>query len=551
MDFDLRALLDTFAAESEELLDSMEQGLLAMEEERADPDTMNRIFRDAHTLKGGAASLEFTALAGCAHAMEDMLESLRDGRSTLNAERLGLLLAAVDALRALTADALAGRDELLREHKDVIERLRHDAVGIAAEPTSLERPADESASRPAPGRDPAAVAKRLRVGLDRLDRLVEVVGELGVSRDRLRQVIEDTGDLHPAVQEAHRDADRLYAELHDLTLKMRMVPIGPLFRQQARTVRGIGTSLGKLVRLKTHGEDLEIDNEVIELLRDPLLHMIRNAVDHGIESPAVRASSGKPPCATISLSACNVPGGLEITVADDGAGLDIERILARARERGLVAPAERPGDAALHAMIFASGFSTASSVSDVSGRGVGMDIVKRGIDALRGTIAIDSTPGRGCTLTVRVPLTLAVIRGFCVGSAGTTYVIPVDMVAECIEWPAEAPRDPQPLGMLAHRGHAMPFVRLNRYFGGLAPSVARESAVIVRHGAFEAAVAVDALYGERQTVIKPLGPTLASTEGVSGSTILGDGSVALLLNVPQLLEGAAAGGGESLDRLRS
>jgi two-component system chemotaxis sensor kinase CheA len=544
MDFDLRALLETFAAESEELLDSMEQGLLAMEEDRADPDTMNRIFRDAHTLKGGAATLSFTALAGCAHAMEDVLESVRDGRSAMTAERLGLLLAAVDALRALTADALSGRDEPHRAHKDVIERLRRDAVGMAAEPAAVAGAVDVGAQLPAGGPDAPAVVKRLRVGLDRLDRLVEVVGELGVSRDRLRQVIEDTSELHPSVVEAHNDADRLYAELHDLTLKMRMVPIGPLFRQQARTVRAIGTSQGKLVRLKTHGEDLEIDNEVIELLRDPLLHMIRNAVDHGIESPAARAASGKPPCATISLSAENVPGGLKITVADDGAGLDVEKILARARSSGLVGPAERPTDAALHTMIFASGLSTAASVSDVSGRGVGMDIVKRGIDALRGTIAIDSVPSNGCTITVRVPLTLAVIRGFCVGSAGTTYVIPVDMVAECIEWPAEAPRDPQPVGMLAHRGHALPFVRLNRYFGGLTPSAARESAVIVRHGRLEAAVAVDALYGERQTVIKPLGPTLSDTEGVSGSTILGDGSVALLLNVPQLLQGAAAGGSE-------
>jgi len=542
MDFDLRALLDTFAAESDELLDSMEQGLLAIEENRADPDTIHRIFRDAHTLKGGAASLDFAALAGCAHAVEDVLETVRDGRSPMSADRLGLLLSAVDTLRALTVSALAGRDEPSRVHGDLVERLRRDAIGLPAEPEATQESGAPVAFGETPARQAAGSAKRLRVGLDRLDRMVEVVGELGVSRDRLRQIIEDAGELPAAIQEAHRDADRLYAELHELTLKMRMVPIGPVFRQQARTVRGIGTAQGKMVRLTTTGDDLEIDNEVIELLREPLLHMIRNAVDHGIEPPAVRASAGKPPYGTITLAASNVPGGLEIKVSDDGAGIDLDRILARARTRGLISPADRPSDAALHAMIFESGLSTAESVSDVSGRGVGMDIVKRSIDALRGTIAVDSTLGKGCTLTVRVPLTLAVIRGFCVGSAGTTYVIPVDMVAECIEWPAGAPRDPEALGMLSHRGRAVPFVRLNRYFGGLEAAAARESAVIVRHGALEAAVAVDALYGELQTVVKPLGPTLAATHGVSGSTILGDGSVALLLNVPQLLQGAAATG---------
>ena len=542
MDFDLRALMDTFAAESDELLDSMEQGLLAIEENRADPDTLNRIFRDAHTLKGGAASLDFAALAGCAHATEDVLETVRDGRAPMSADRLGLLLTAVDTLRALTANALAGRDEPLRAHADVVERLRRDAIGLPAEPGSTPEGGVAAASGEAVARAGGGGAKRLRVGLDRLDRMVEVVGELGVSRDRLRQIIEDAGPLPPAIQEAHRDADRLYAELHELTLKMRMVPIGPVFRQQARTVRGIGTAQGKMVRLETAGDDLEIDNEVIELLREPLLHMIRNAVDHGIEPPAVRASSGKPPFGTISLSASNVPGGLEITVADDGAGLDLDQILTRARTRGLIAPSDRPSDAELHSSIFESGLSTSESVSDVSGRGVGMDIVKRSIDALRGTIGIDSIRGQGCTMTVRVPLTLAVIRGFCVGSAGTTYVIPVDMVAECIEWPAGAPRDPQPLGVLSHRGRAVPFIRLNRYFGGSGASSERESAVIVRHGALEAAVTVDSLYGERQTVVKPLGPTLAATHGVSGSTILGDGSVALLLNVPQLLQGAGATG---------
>jgi two-component system chemotaxis sensor kinase CheA len=542
MDFDLRALLDTFSAESDELLDSMERGLLSLEEQPGDPDTLNRIFRDAHTLKGGAASLEFTALAECAHAVEDVLESVRAGGGATSGDRLGLLLAAVDALRALCAAALAGQDETSPEQRELIGRLRRDAKGVPADAASTPAPErSDDARAPAAQAAPTGV-RRLRVGLDRLDRLVEVVGELGVARDRLRQVIEDSGVAQLPILEAYRDADRLHAELHDLALKMRMVPIGPTFRQHTRTVRTIGTSHGKLVRLKTSGDDLEIDTEVIEHLRDPLLHMIRNAVDHGIETPEVRASAGKPPCGTVALGAANVPGGLEITVADDGQGLDTDRILVCARRCGLLGADERPTDAVVHATIFESGLSTSASVSSVSGRGVGMDVVKRSIDAMRGTITIDSVPGRGCTMTVRVPLTLAVIRGFCVRSARTTYVIPVDMISECIEWPAEAPRDPQALGVLSHRGRALPFVRLNRYFGGPDSSVARESAVVVRHGALEAALAVDALYGEHQTVVKPLGPTFASTHGVSGSTILGDGSVALLLDVPQLLHGAGAYG---------
>jgi two-component system chemotaxis sensor kinase CheA len=542
MDFDLRALLDTFSAESEDLLDAMEQGLLAIEEQRGDSDTMNRIFRDAHTLKGAAASLEFTAVAAFAHAVEDVLEALRDGRSTVSTERLELLLAAIDALRALTAAALAGQDVLSHEHHELIARLRRDAIGVPADPEAAEVDTAPVPRGAAGVRAAEWGAKRLRVGLDRLDRLIEVVGELGVSRDRLRQLIEDSGDAQLSLLETHGDADRLHAELHDLALKMRMVPIGPTFRQHARTVRSIASSHGKLVRLETSGDDLEIDTEVIEHLRDPLLHMIRNAVDHGIETPELRAAAGKPRCGTVTLRAVSAPGSLEIAVVDDGAGLDTDRILASARKRGLIAQDERPEDDVIHATIFESGLSTAESVSSVSGRGVGMDVVKRRIDALRGTIATDSAPGRGCTISLRVPLTLAVIRGFCVGAAGTTYVIPVEMIAECMEWPPEAPRDPLPLGILAHRGRALPFVRLSRYFGGRQEAAARESAVLVRHGALEAALAVDALYGEHQTMVKPLGPAFASTRAVSGSTILGDGSVALLLDVPQLFHGVGAAG---------
>ncbi|HWU37949.1 MAG TPA: ATP-binding protein, partial [Candidatus Acidoferrum sp.] len=281
--------------------------------------------------------------------------------------------------------------------------------------------------------------RTLRVDLEKLDRILNLTGEIAIARGRLRQMLEErVGRAGEEVLEAHLEADRLYLELQELVMKARMVPVGPTFRQFVRTVRDMATATGKSVRLLIEGEDVEVDTRVIEHLRDPLTHMIRNAVDHGIEPPQVRQSQGKDPCGRVTLQAYHEAGSIVIRLADDGAGLDRDRIVERAKSQGIAAEPEKLTDAEICQIVFEPGFSTAESVTDLSGRGVGMDVVRRNVEALRGSVVIDGRQGEGTTITIRLPLTLAIIEGFGVGVGDETYVIPLEAVQECLELSAEA-----------------------------------------------------------------------------------------------------------------
>jgi two-component system chemotaxis sensor kinase CheA len=285
------------------------------------------------------------------------------------------------------------------------------------------------------------------------------------------------------------------------------------------------------------GEDAEVDTSVAQHLRDPLTHMLRNAVDHGIETPDVRRRKGKDPVGTVTLSARHEGGGIVVRMTDDGAGLDRARILARARSRGMVRDGETPADADLLRLVLEPGFSTAEAVTDLSGRGVGLDVVRRSVEALRGSVSLESRPGEGTTLTLRLPLTLALIEGFSVGVADETYVVPLESVVECLELPADR-HEADAAGVLSLRGEPLPFLRLREFLAvpGAAPT--RESVVVIRHDSGRAGVVVDALHGGGQAVIKPLGRVLRDVPGVSGSTILGNGRVGLILDVPVLLRQA-------------
>jgi two-component system chemotaxis sensor kinase CheA len=266
--------------------------------------------------------------------------------------------------------------------------------------------------------------------------------------------------------------------------------------------------------------------------------MIRNAVDHGIEPPHARKARGKDPCGRVTLRASHDAGSIVIQVADDGAGLDRKRIIERAMSLGIVAEPEKLPDAEIYGLIFEPGFSTAETVTDLSGRGVGMDVVRRNVDALRGSVAIDSRPGEGTTITIRLPLTLAIIEGFGVGVGDETYVIPLEAVLECVELPAQEQHQGNGHGVLYLRGRVLPYLRLRKLFalGDRAPS--RENVVIVQHGDGQAGIAVDVLYGASQAVIKPLGELFEGLPGIAGSTILGNGRIALILDVPSLLRQA-------------
>jgi two-component system chemotaxis sensor kinase CheA len=314
-----------------------------------------------------------------------------------------------------------------------------------------------------------------------------------------------------------------------------MVPIGPSFHQHLRTVRDVATSQGKQARLVVEGEDVEVDTAVVEIVRDPLTHMVRNALDHGIEPPEVRRAAGKDPTGRLLLRAFHDAGSMVIQVVDDGAGLDRDRIARKAVAMGLVADAARLSDEDLARVVFEPGFSTAETVTELSGRGVGMDVVRRNVEALRGSVAIESERGRGTTVTIRVPLTLAIIQGFKVGIADEAYILPLDAVVECLELPPEETASASVHGVVNLRGKPLPYLRLREHFGLEGRRPARENVVVVQHGVQSAGIVVDELHGESSTVIKPLGSMFKQIPGVAGSSILGNGRVALILDVAGIL----------------
>jgi len=333
--------------------------------------------------------------------------------------------------------------------------------------------------------------------------------------------------------EATETLGKLVEEIRDNALSLRMVQIGETFNRFRRIVRDVSRELGKDIELEIQGADTELDKTIVEKIADPLMHIVRNSIDHGIESAEVRRARGKPETGSLSMNAFHDSGSIVIEVADDGGGLDRQKILAKAVERGLVPAGAVLSDAEISDLIFAPGFSTAASVSNLSGRGVGMDVVRRNIDELRGSVEVESYEGSGTTMRIRLPLTLAIIDGFRVEMDGTCYVIPLDMVIECLDLGPFLESEENHLVNL--RGEVLPFLRLREVFGSRGPLPAKERVVVVQFGDIRAGIVVDKLLGEFQTVIKPLGELFRNLRGVGGSTILGSGEVALILDVPQLV----------------
>ena len=376
-------------------------------------------------------------------------------------------------------------------------------------------------------------SQSVRVDADKLDRLINLVGELIIATAGANLVAKRTRNLE--LMERNSTLSDLVEEVRDSALQLRMVKIGGTFSRFKRVVHDVARELGKDIELAVSGEDTELDKTVVEKIGDPLMHLVRNAMDHGIDSAELRAARGKPPTGTVSLNAFHDSGSIVIQVSDDGGGLDRERILAKGIERGLVEPGRTLSDAEVYALIFEPGFSTAAQITNLSGRGVGMDVVKRNITALRGNVAIASEPGRGTTVTVRLPLTLAIINGFQVAVGKSVFVVPMDMVDECVEFSAEAGHDYTDL-----RGQVLPFIRLRELFEVSGPAGARQNIVVVKHAGQKFGLVVDSLLGEAQTVIKPLSRMFAQVRGISGSSILGSGDVALILDVPLLMQEAQA-----------
>ncbi|MFE8603011.1 chemotaxis protein CheA [Archangium violaceum] len=538
MNPELEKVHAVFLTETEEQLVSLEQELLALEASPG-PESLRAVFRTVHTLKGGTAVMGFSAAVELAHTLEELLTRLEAGVLVLHSGLGTLLLQSVDALRELVGLRPVTEPDLRLPASDVHSLLASTVAAsrpLSSRQAGAEWHGPESSAEPA---EPAPSRERtLRVGLDRLDRMLDLTGEIAIARGRLTTMLAQAHRYTPEqLLEAHREADGLYLDLQELVMKVRMVPVGRTFQPFTRTVRDLCLATGKRVRLEMSGQEVEVDTTVTELIRDPLTHLVRNAMDHGMETPEVREAQGKDPTGTLGLRAFHEAGSIVIQVSEDGAGLDRARILARARERGLVGPEEVPEDDALFQVIFEPGFSTAERVTELSGRGVGMDVVKRNVELLRGTICVDTTPGKGTTFSLRLPLTLSIIEGFSVGTGEETYVIPLEHVVECVELPPGESR-PGRTGVFNLRGEPLPYLRLREHFSLGGESPPRESIVVIGHGRGLAGLAVDTLLGQGQTVIKPLGKPCQGLPGLAGSTLLGDGRVALILDVPALLQQA-------------
>ncbi len=387
----------------------------------------------------------------------------------------------------------------------------------------------------------------VRVRADKLDELITLVGELVIASAGTSLTARRAADVE--MIEAASTMGQMVEEVRDRALKLRMVPIGETFSRFTRLAHDLGRELGKDIELVLTGSETELDKSMVEKITDPLLHIVRNAIDHGIESAGQRSERGKRPAGRLQLNAYHDSGSIVIEVSDDGGGLNREKILARAVERGLLPPGQTPGDEEIHRLIMQSGFSTASEVTNVSGRGVGMDVVRRNIESLRGTLSIDSVEGQGTTFSMRLPLTLAIIEGFLVGVDRSAYVVPLEMVVECLELSAEDRLRVRESGYINLRGEVLPLLRLRDVFEAKGDPGKRENIVVVHYAGHRAGFVVDALLGEFQTVIKPLGRLFERLSGISGSTILGNGEVALILDAPALVQRAV--GSESIHHARA
>jgi two-component system chemotaxis sensor kinase CheA len=651
----LNDVIPSFIAESLELLKEMETGLLEAGGGALTPDTINQIFRAAHTIKGSAGLFGLDDVVRFVHTVETTLDRVRLGEVELEDRLIGVLLQCKDQisdlveaasddarrrtpemqarsaqLQALLADEQPARalsaanpalavpavavkadaegvwhislrfgPDVLRAGMDPLSFVRYltkfgtlagvtvvdealpglealdpercylgfeldfrtsagrdkieaafefvredctlvltppEGTSAAAPKASLVVAAEAGAEARIPAKNSGtrnAESQTVRVDAAKLDELITRVGELIIAAAGAQLVARRSGNA--AMEESIATLSGLVEEVRGGALQLRMVKIGATFSRFRRVVHDVARELGKEIELLVSGEDTELDKTVVERIADPLTHLVRNAIDHGIEPAATRLERGKPAIGALRLNAYHDSGHIVIEVSDDGGGLKRDKIYAKAVERGLIEEGAVLSDAEVHALIFEPGFSTAEQVTDLSGRGVGMDVVKRNITALRGAIGIQSTPGVGTTISVRLPLTLAIINGFQVGLGDSIYVLPLDTIEECIEFSTVPGHD-----FTSLRGEMLPFIRLREVFNTRAPPPRRPSIVVVRHAGQRAGIVVDTLIGESQTVIKPLGRMFRQAECVSGSSILGTGDVALILDVPLLVQQAVA-----------
>jgi len=544
-----RELLNEFIQESQEHLQNIEHGVLVLEDNPTDAGTLDSIFRAFHTFKGGSGFLNLTAIQRLAHELESLLDQARQHKLQLTPPVINLILEGGDTLKLFVAEIgarLAGPGAsapVVVPTRDLLHRIRAVLAGettaAAAAPVAETVNITPAAPRPDPANNAAAAALGTSVKVDtlKLDTLVDLVGEMVIAQSLVIQNPELNSLQNEQLTRDLAHLGRITRDLQRTAMSLRMVPVGATFHKMNRLVRDLAAKVGKQVQLVTEGDDTELDRTIVEEISDPLIHMVRNSVDHGIEDPETRQQRGKPPQGTICLKAFHQGGNIVIEIKDDGKGLDRDRILAKAIERGLAKPGEPLSTSQIFKMILEPGFSTAEKVTDLSGRGVGMDVVQRNIEKLRGKLEIQSGPGQGTTFSIHLPLTLAIIDGLLVGVGSHRFIVPTLLVRESFRPTAQMISTVQGRGELVNvRGRLCPLLRLYHHLAVTPASTdpAQSIVLVVESGSDIRCVMVDKLLGKQEVVIKSLGETFRHNPYVAGAVILGDGGVGLILD-PQSL----------------
>ncbi len=566
-------LIGEFCAEASDHLEAADRCLLTLDADPTDREAINAVYRGFHTIKGVSSMLGMDAVRELAHEAENLLNLARDGKVVLRGPVLELVFASVDTLKRQVEAAHTWAVDRVPLPPDasipgLLDRLRSAASGVAdGTPTHLEQPAASTApaasliapptppgntQSPPPASTPvpevggtSAKARKVvdketvRVDKDRLDRLINTIGELVIAQSMAQQEFDQLNGSSGVLSLALPELSKISRDLQELGLSLRMVPMQGTFQKMARLVRDLARKMDKPVELTLHGEETELDKTVVDQLGDPLMHMVRNAIDHGLESPTERLALGKPVEGHITLRAYHQGGSVYIELADDGKGLDRDRILKKAIEKRIVQEGQRLTDPEIYAMIFEAGFSTAAAVTDVSGRGVGMDVVRRNVEALQGNIIIRTQIGKGTTFTIRLPLTLAIMDGLIVGLVGDVYVLPLLSVVESFRpRPSEMHRVAGRGEAVTVRGEVVPLLRLHQILRR--PSRFTDPChglvVLVEDQGKKYALLVDELLGQMQAVVKSLDSNYQRVEGLAGATILGDGRVAMILDIHGLVQ---------------
>ena len=549
---DLSKYADLFLTESREHLSAINHALLELERTGGSADAVAAIFRAVHTVKGMSATMGYTAVAELSHELESLLDAVRKGDRHVTTAMMDALFQAADVLEHAVEASVANRlDEI--DIAPVVAQLRgaaaeqEDDTHVTAERRAVDATtpanggavASPGAPRPALAEAPAQTPpsrrqRHVRIDLRRLDNLMNLIGELVITRGRLAQLAAASGD--PALDETVSQASRLITDLQDEIMTCRMVPVWQVFDRFPRLVRDAGRALGKQIELTIEGKEIEIDRSMLDEVGDPIVHLLRNAIDHGIETPAERLKAGKPEAGRLTLSAVRDKSTVLIRVADDGKGIDRAKVLRRAREMGLVeAGRTELSDEELIRLISRSGFSTADKVTDISGRGVGMDTVQSRVRALGGALEIRTVPGEGTAVTARLPVTLAIVRALLARVASETYALPLTHINETVLLDPAALRTVKGQEVLMLRDDVLPVIRLRERMRLPAHTAGDQQVIVLDVASRRAGLVVDGLAGQQEIVVKQFDGVRDGLALFSGATILGDGVPALIVDVGSLV----------------